>query len=80
MHRLQGLVRLHRLQTGARQVARLLNMSPNTERSYRRALEAAGLLEGPVGELPSLEELQAAVLEAHPRRPPPAHEVSSIEA
>jgi transposase len=55
-------------------------MSPNTERSYRRALEAAGLLEGPVGELPSLEELQEAVLEAHPRRPPPAHEVSSIEA
>jgi transposase len=79
MHRLQELVRLHRLGTGARRVARLLSMSPNTERSYRQALEAAGLLKGPEEELPSLEELQAAVLRAHPRRPPPAHELSSIE-
>ncbi len=34
MHRLQELVRLHRMGTGAREVARLLRMSPNTERDY----------------------------------------------
>jgi hypothetical protein len=46
MHRLQELVRLHRLGNGAREVARLLEMSPNTERDYRLALSEAGLLEG----------------------------------
>ncbi len=46
MHRLQDLVRLHRLGNGAREVARLLEMSPNTERDYRLSLSEAGLLEG----------------------------------
>jgi hypothetical protein len=80
MHRLQELVRLHRLGTGAREVARLLQMSPNTERSYRLALEAAGLLQGPTSPLPPLDALKAAV-QAH--RPPAAHaphQTSSIEA
>lgn len=58
MHRIQELVRLHRLKTGARAVARRLKMSPNTERSYRRKLEAAGLLKGDPEDLPSLEALQ----------------------
>ena len=78
MHRLQDLVRLHREGKGARQVARALNMSPNTERDYRRALEAAELLRGLTTELPTLEELKKAVCE---QRPPPssnAHELSSI--
>ena len=35
MDRLQELVRLHRMGTGEREVARLLGMSPTTERSYR---------------------------------------------
>lgn len=39
MDRLQELVRLHRMGTGAREVARLLRMGPNTERDYRDALE-----------------------------------------
>lgn len=39
MDRLQELVRLHRMGTGAREVARMLLMSPNTEREYRQALE-----------------------------------------
>ncbi len=80
MHRLQEFVRLHRLGTGAREVARLLQMSPNTERSYRLALEAAGLLQGPASPLPPLDALKAAV---QAKRPPPAqaaHETSSIEA
>ena len=32
--------------TGDREVARLLEMSPNTERAYRKALATAGLLGG----------------------------------
>lgn len=61
MDRLQDLVRLHRMGTGDREVARLLSMSPNTERQYRRALLAAGLLEGSVDELPELDVLKRAV-------------------
>ncbi|MFC2172126.1 hypothetical protein ACFLU6_05780 [Acidobacteriota bacterium] len=49
MHRLQELVRLHRMKSGCREVARLLKMSPKTERDYRVALEAAGLLQGDPG-------------------------------
>lgn len=55
MHRLQELVRLHRLNTGAREVARLLKMRSKRERAYRVALEAAELLAGPVDEVPALE-------------------------
>ena len=55
MHRLQELVRLHRLGTGVREVARLLRMGPNTERQYRLALAQAGLLAGDAAELPSRE-------------------------
>lgn len=74
--KLQELVRLHRQGRGAREVARLLRISPNTERRYRRRLRAAGLLDGPEDDLPSLDALQAVV------QPPerPAQERSSIEA
>jgi transposase len=78
MHRLQEMVRLHRLKMGCRETARLLGMSPNTERPYREALAAAGLLDGRAGELPSLEALKAAVLEHRPPKQAP-QEVSSIE-
>ena len=61
MHRLQELVRLHRMGTGARKTARLLKMGPNTERTYREALQRAGMLDGPVEELPSLQVLKEAV-------------------
>ena len=43
MHRLQEMVRLHRMGTGPREVAKLLEMSPNTERRYREALIAGQL-------------------------------------
>lgn len=76
MHRLQEFVRLHRMKTGAREVARLLGMSPNTERDYRRKLERAGLLDGTVDALPELDVLSAAV-RASPVAPA-AHEVSSV--
>lgn len=69
MHRLQELVRLHRMGEGPREVARLLEMSPKTEGKYRRALIAAGLLAGPVDMLPPLEELKTAVTAKHPVAP-----------
>ena len=57
MDQLQELVRLHRMGTGCREVARLLAISPNTERQYREILEAEGLLAGAVDALPALTEL-----------------------
>ncbi|HET9622712.1 MAG TPA: hypothetical protein VFP84_15170, partial [Kofleriaceae bacterium] len=61
MDRLQELVRLHRMGTGARELARLLGMSPNTERSYREALKKAELLDGAAEDIPALEVLRTAV-------------------
>jgi hypothetical protein len=78
MHRLQELVRLHRLGTGAREAARLLRMGPNTEREYRCALEAAGLLSGEVDSLPELSVLKAGVLQHRPPKEAPQQR-SSVE-
>lgn len=78
MDRLQELVRLHRMGTGDREVARLLGMSPNTERQYRRALLAAGLLAGPVEELPELDVLKRAVSEHLPAKAAP-QQASSLQ-
>ena len=78
MHRLEELVRLHRMGTGAREVARLLRMSPNTEREYRQALEKEGLLVGSVDEMPTLEALRAAVERQLPIVAPPQM-VSTVE-
>lgn len=78
MEHLQELVRLHRMGTGAREVARLLGISPTTERQYRQILAAEGLLAGPPEALPELAALKAAVgkhLGAH--RPP--QQTSSVE-
>lgn len=61
MHKLQDLVRFHRQGHCARQVARLLNMGPNTERKYRQALIKEGLLHGDPNQLPSMELLKEAV-------------------
>ncbi len=77
MHRLEELVRLHRMGTGAREVARMLKMSPNTERAYREALEAEDLLAGPVDELATLEVLRAAV-ERQLSVPPPPQMASTV--
>jgi hypothetical protein len=78
MHRLQELVRLHRMGKGARAVAALLKMSPNTERQYRLALAASGLLAGDVEDLPSAEALRAAVVEHMPPKVPP-QQSSTVE-
>jgi transposase len=71
MDRLQELVRLHRMGTGAREVARMLRMSPNTEREYRQALEKEGLLNGPAEDIAALEVLKAAVERQLPMVAPP---------
>ena len=78
MHRLQEFVRLRRLGTGYRETARLLRMSPNTERAYREALEQAGLLDGDPSDLPELSALKAALAERLPLRPSPQH-TSTVE-
>ncbi len=78
MHRLQELVRLHRMEVGAREVARHLGMGPNTERQYRQALMQAGLLEGSADDLPDPTLLKAAVLMHTPPKLAPQQQ-SSIE-
>jgi transposase len=78
MHRLQELVRLYRLNTGVRERARMLGMSTRTERAYRTALGAAGLLEGDADDLPELDVL-CAVVEAGKPPPPPRRVTSSVD-
>ena len=63
MHRLQEVIRLHRLGASARRIARQLSMGRDTIRSYIAVLSKAGLLDGPVDELPELDRLRALVIE-----------------
>lgn len=76
MHQLQELVRLHRLGTTAVKTARALGIDRKTERRYRRRLDAAGLLDGAVDDLPELAAVKAAVRR---QTTPPMQEQSSIE-
>jgi hypothetical protein len=77
MHRLQELVRLHRLRVPVRQIATELGIGPNTERSYRRIFDAAGVLVGDPDALPDLEELRTIVDTVKPRATP-KQETSSV--
>ncbi len=61
MHRLQGLVRLHREGASLRLACQRLQMGRNTARRYAEILAKAGVLDGPVGELPELGVLKALV-------------------
>jgi transposase len=74
MHKVQELVRMHRMGVGAREVARLLGVSPNTERFWRTKLDEAGLLEGSADVLPDVDALKRAV---PPKKPP--QQVSSVD-
>ena len=47
MHRIQEVVRLHRLGRSQRGIARQLRMGRDTIRTYHEKLSAAGLLGGP---------------------------------
>lgn len=77
MHRLQELVRLHRMGLPARQIADRLQLARKTERKYRERLSMAGLLAGSLDDLPELVVLRAAV--ASDAETPP-QERSSVEA
>jgi len=79
MHRLQELVRLHRMGIGARETLRLLKIGCGVERAYRRALLAEGLWDGDPAQLPDLDALQAAVRKHRPVREA-AQQVSSLAA
>jgi transposase len=79
MHRLQDLVRYVRMGVGCRERARLLRMSPNTERTYRQALEKEELLQGPEDSLPELATLRAAILK-HKPAPEPMQQTSSVDS
>jgi transposase len=61
MHRIQELVRLHRLGQGQRSIAQQLRMGRETIRSYQRKLAEAGLLEGTVADLPDSAVLKEVV-------------------
>jgi hypothetical protein len=78
MHRLQEMVRLHRMGCGARRIARQLRMGRDTIRLYSVALSQAGLLDGAVEALPDGEVLRQAVQARVAAAP--AQIVSSVEA
>lgn len=61
MHRLQEVIRFHRLGKSVRRIARQLSMGRNTIREYLALVSKAGLLEGPVDSLPELDALAAIV-------------------
>lgn len=79
MHRLQEMLRLHRLGRGSRDIARQLKMGRDTIRQWLRTLAAAGMLEGPAEELPELDTLRAIVEEHAPTELPP-QQSSSVES
>lgn len=78
MHRLQDLVRLHRLGHSTREISRLLRMGRNAVRDYRDALKEGNLLDGDPDVLPDLEVLRAVVLQHAPGKPA-RQQLSSIE-
>ncbi len=61
VYRIQEQVRLHRMGEPKGEVARLMGVSPTTERTYREVLREAGLLDGDPRELPSEADLRALI-------------------
>lgn len=74
MHRLQEIVRLHRLETSAKTIARQLKMGRNTI----KALSTAGVLEGDPADLPDFDVLRAIVEEHVPAKKAP-QQSSTVE-
>ena len=79
MHRLQELIRLHRLGQGQRAIARQLGMGRDTIRSYMEHFIDGGLLEGDPDDLPDASVLQALVTETDPPPAPPPRARSSVD-
>jgi transposase len=65
--------------TGYCEIARLLGMSRTTERQYREAIAAAGLLTGADDDLPALDVLRATVEAALGTTTAPPQQTSSLE-
>jgi len=78
MHRLQEVVRLHRLGKSRRTIARQLRMGRDTIRTYIEAIGKAGRLDGDADDLPALGDLRAIVTEHVAGREPPQQN-SSVE-
>ena len=74
MHKVQELVRLHRMGESARSIAAQLRISRNTVRNYLEAFAKAGLLDGSPEELPEIDTLREALPKVTPQQ-----QVSSLE-
>lgn len=68
MHRLQEVIRLHRLGKSSRRIARQLAMGRNTVGAYLERLAQAGVLEGPHDSLPELDVLATLVRDLDAQR------------
>lgn len=77
MHRIQEVIRLHRLGRSRRVISRQLRMGRNTIRGYQEKLEMAGLLEGSADDIPAIETLQKAIAEE--LSPPVPESQSSVK-
>ena len=66
MHRLQEMVRLHRMGQSGRAIARQLRVGRNTVACYLEVFAKTCMLEGPEGELPEADVLRGAVEEHLP--------------
>jgi len=69
MHRIQEVVRLHRMGQGQRSIAQQLQMGRDTIRTYQEKLREAGLLDGPPDDLPELEALSVVLGGAESAKP-----------
>ena len=77
MHRLQELIRLHRMGLSQRALSDQLRMGRRTIRRYMRALEEAGVLSGSPSQLPDAAALRAIVGERLPWKAAP-QQTSSV--
>lgn len=78
MHRLQDVVRLHRLGASARRIAKQISMGRDTIRIYLAVLSQAAPSEEPVDSLPEIDEARTLVLEQIDSSEPTAQQ-SSVE-
>jgi transposase len=79
MHRLQEVIRLHRMGRSGREIARQLRMGRETTRTYLTAFSKARLLDGDADHVPEVEPLRAAVKEHVPLRDAPERR-STVES
>ncbi len=77
MHRLQELIRLHRMGRSQREISDQLRMGRRTIRRYVGAIEAAGILGGSPDALPDAGALRAIITGHFPGRPAP-QQTSSV--